>query len=90
MIRSITAFAALALVGSTIGLAGTAEARTCKRLTKTEGAVVGGVGGAILGGVLTHGSTGPIVGGAAGALAGHTIAKNNRHKCRYYRSTRRR
>ena len=52
--------------------------------------MVGGVGGAILGGVLTHGSTGPIVGGAAGALAGHTIAKNNRHKCRYYRSTRRR
>lgn len=90
MIRSIAAFAALALVGSTVGLAGTAEARSCKRLTKTEGAVVGGVGGAVLGGVLTHGSTGPLVGAGVGALAGHTIAKNNRYKCRYSRTYRRR
>ena len=89
MFRSATALAALALIGSTVG-AGTAEARRCAYITKTAGAVVGGVGGAILGGVLTRGSTGPILGAAGGAVVGHEIARKNRHKCRYSRTYRRR
>ena len=89
MFRSATALAAFALIGSTVG-AGTAEAHRCAYMTKTAGAVVGGVGGAVLGGILTKGSTGPIIGAAGGAIAGHEIARKNRHKCRYSRTYRRR
>ena len=89
MIRSSIALTAFALIGSTVG-AGTAEAHRCAYMTKTAGAVVGGVGGAILGGVLTHGSTGPILGAAGGAIAGHEIARKNHRKCRYTRTYRRR
>jgi osmotically inducible lipoprotein OsmB len=82
----------MAAAALTLATAGTAEARRCgNRLTKTEGAVVGAVGGAILGGVLTHGSTGPLVGAAGGGIAGHEIARgNNNRNCRkYYRRSRR-
>jgi uncharacterized protein YcfJ len=89
MLRSATALAALALIGSTVG-AGTAEARRCAYMTKTAGAVVGGVGGAVLGGILTHGAAGPLIGAAAGGVAGHEIARKNHYKCRYSRTYRRR
>lgn len=89
MFRSATALAALALIGSTVGAA-TAEARRCPYMTKTAGAVLGGVGGAVLGGVLTKGSTGPLIGAAGGAVVGHEVARKNRHKCRYSRTYRRR
>lgn len=68
-----------------------AEARTCKRLNKTQGAVVGAAAGGALGAVLTGGSTAGVLGGAAvGGVGGHEIArtKYNRH-CRTYRRTRR-
>jgi len=62
-----------------------AEARRCKGLSKTGGAVVGAVGGGILGKVLTGGTTGTVIGAAAGGVAGHEIARKNRNKCRYRR-----
>ena len=82
--------AALAAAIATIALAAgnPAEARTCKRLNKTEGAVVGAAGGGALGAVLTGGSTAGVLGGAAiGGLGGHEIArtKYNKHCRRYYR-----
>ncbi|HXD03050.1 MAG TPA: glycine zipper 2TM domain-containing protein [Novosphingobium sp.] len=76
------AVAALALT------ANPAEARTCKRLNKTEGAAVGAVAGGVLGAVLTGGTTAGVLGGAAvGGIGGHEIArtKYNRHCRRYYR-----
>jgi osmotically inducible lipoprotein OsmB len=85
--RATTAIAAAAMLIST---AGPAEAkRACKRLNKTEGAVLGGVGGAVLGKVLLGGTGGTLVGAAAGGVAGHEIArkKYNRH-CYRYRRTR--
>jgi|KBSSwiStaDraftv2_1062776.scaffolds.fasta_scaffold43897_6 osmotically inducible lipoprotein OsmB len=78
-----SAIAALALTG-----ANPAEARTCKRLTKTGGAAVGAVAGGVLGAVLTGGSTAGVLGGAAiGGVGGHEIArtKYNKHCRRYYR-----
>lgn len=81
-----SALAALALVGSN-----PSEARACKRLNKTEGAVVGAAGGAALGAVLTGGTTAGVLGGAAvGGVSGHEIArtKYNRHCGRYYRRRR--
>jgi osmotically inducible lipoprotein OsmB len=78
-----TALAAMALTGATA-----AEARSCKRLNKTEGAAVGAVAGGVLGAVLTGGSTAGVLGGAAiGGVGGHEIArtKYNKHCRRYYR-----
>lgn len=79
----------LPVAATALILGSTAEARACKRMTKTEGAVVGAVAGGILGNVVAgRGSrtTGTIVGAAAGGVAGHEIARNkyNRH-CRYRR-----
>jgi uncharacterized protein YcfJ len=85
MKRSLLAVAAAAL---TLATATTADARSCRRLNKTEGAAVGAVGGAILGGVIGNG-TGAVIGAVGGGVAGHEIArkKYNRH-CRTYRRTR--
>jgi osmotically inducible lipoprotein OsmB len=90
MQRSLLAIAAAAL---TLVTATSSDARACRRLNKTEGAVVGALGGAVLGNVIAgRGSrgTGTLVGAAAGGVAGHEIArrKYNRH-CRYYRRSRR-
>jgi osmotically inducible lipoprotein OsmB len=90
MKRSILIIAAAALTAVS---ATSADARACRRLNKTEGAVVGALGGAVLGNVIagrgSHG-TGTILGAAAGGVAGHEIArtKYNRH-CRPYRHYRR-
>lgn len=73
-----TAMLALGLVAS---IAPQAEAHTCKRLTKTQGAIVGGAGGAVLGAVLTGGVAGTVIGAAAGGVAGHEIARKKHHKC---------
>lgn len=62
------------------------EARDCKRLTKTEGAVIGTVGGAVLGKLLLGGVAGTVISGVAGGVAGHEIARKNRRKCQSYRS----
>lgn len=79
-----TAACALGLL-ALMGAAPSVQARDCKRLTKTEGAVIGGVGGAVLGKVIAGGTTGTVLGAVAGGVAGHEIARKNRKKCRYYR-----
>ena len=86
MIRSphapIRALAGI-LAAGTLLVAGTspAEAWHCKRLTKTQGAIVGGTGGAVLGAVLTGGVAGTVIGAAAGGIAGHEIARRKHHRC---------
>lgn len=84
----------LAATALALGSATSADARTCRRLNKTEGAVVGALGGAVLGNVIAgrgNRGTGTILGAAAGGVAGHEIArtKYNRHCRRYYRRSRR-
>lgn len=73
----------LVLATGALLLAGTspAEAWHCKRLTKTQGAIVGGTGGAVLGAVLTGGVAGTVIGAAAGGVAGHEIARKKHHRC---------
>jgi uncharacterized protein YcfJ len=82
MRRILLSFAAAALALS----ATTAEARACKRMTKTGGAVVGAVAGGVLGNVIAgRGSrtTGTIVGATVGGVAGHEIARDKYNKnCR--------
>ncbi|BEU99734.1 glycine zipper 2TM domain-containing protein [Novosphingobium olei] len=77
--------ALLAVGALSVLAAAPAEARCGKRLSKTEGAVVGAAGGAILGNVIAGGTTATILGAAAGGVAGHEIAKKGQRKCRYYR-----
>ena len=88
MSQSIIARLSLAgaLAALALGGAAPADARACKRINKTEGAVIGAVAGGVLGNVIAgHGSrtTGTLVGAAAGGVAGHEIArtKYNQH-CR--------
>jgi uncharacterized protein YcfJ len=79
-------FAAFALgLGLIASVATSADARPCRRMTKTQGAVVGAAGGAVLGAVLTGGVAGTVVGAAAGGIAGHEIARNGRHRCYRHR-----
>ena len=53
----------------------TADAASC-RSRKATGTVLGGVGGALLGGAVTHGGAGPILGGVGGALVGREIGRS--------------
>ena len=76
------ASAAIAATAMLVSMSGPAEAkRACKRINKTEGAILGGVGGAVLGKVILGGTGGSLVGAAAGGVAGHEIArkKHNRY-----------
>jgi osmotically inducible lipoprotein OsmB len=83
----------VAAAAMTLGTITSAEARACRQMNKTEGAVVGAVGGAVLGNVIAgRGSrgTGTVVGAVAGGVAGHEIARDKYNKnCRTYRRTRR-
>ena len=64
----------------------TARAIHCqkeKEKAQTRDMIIGGVGGAVAGNLLTHGggkTGGTLIGAGAGAYAGHEIGK--RHKCR--------
>jgi osmotically inducible lipoprotein OsmB len=79
----------LAVAALTVGTATTADARACRRMTKTEGAVVGAAGGAVLGAVI-GGRGAPIIGAVGGGIAGHEIARDRYNKnCRTYRRSRR-
>ncbi|MBW8753017.1 MAG: hypothetical protein JF595_02520 [Sphingomonadales bacterium] len=86
MQRSLLILAAAALTTVT---ATSADARTCRRLNKTEGAVVGAAGGAVLGAII-GGRNAPLLGAVAGGVAGHEIARTRYNRnCRYYRRSRR-
>lgn len=78
-IHALSAITALALA---ISAAGPAEAkkRACKRINKTEGALLGGVGGGVLGKVILGGTGGVLVGAAAGGVAGHEVARKKHNK----------
>jgi len=64
-----------------------ADAATCGT-RKLNGTLLGAAGGALAGGAVTHGSTGPIVGGLAGAVVGREIGRSGCTTTRYYRSSR--
>lgn len=80
--QALAAITALAL-SITASSGAEAKVRKCKRINKTEGAVLGGVGGGVLGKVILGGTGGVLVGAVAGGVAGHEVArkKHNRH-CR--------
>lgn len=74
--RKTLAYTALAALIALPMVAGPTDADASCRSRKVNGTIIGGVGGALLGGAVTHGSTGPIVGGLGGAVIGHEIGRN--------------
>lgn len=74
--RKTFAFTALAALVALPMVAAPTSADASCRSRKLNGTIIGGVGGALLGGAVTHGSTGPIVGGLGGAVVGHEIGRD--------------
>ncbi len=69
--------------------AGTASAACSSAAT---GTIVGGVGGALIGGAISHNAGGAFLGGLGGAVVGHEIGRSGCRSYRtryYYRSSRR-
>jgi uncharacterized protein YcfJ len=81
---TVTALASLLALPLLIG-AGEANAASCGT-RKLNGTLLGAAGGAVLGGAVTHGSTGPIVGGLAGAVAGREIGRSGCSSRSYHSS----
>jgi hypothetical protein len=88
MHKLLLALSAVAVTLPTLAVPTAADARRhrvyrhyaarCHHHGGTTGAVVGGVGGALVGRAVTgHGLAGPLVGGAAGALAGRHIERHS-------------
>ena len=75
MKKTLACTALAALMALPLLAAPTAADASC-RSRKLNGTILGGVGGALLGGAVTHGSTGPIVGGLGGAVVGHEIGRS--------------
>lgn len=73
--RKTLAYTALAALIALPMIAGATDADASCRDRKVNGTIIGGVGGALLGGAVTRGSTGPIVGGLGGAVIGHEIGR---------------
>lgn len=74
--RRLILAASLALLAAPLAAApGSAEAASCSN-RKFNGTLLGAGGGALLGGAVTHGATGPIVGALGGAFVGREIGKN--------------
>jgi uncharacterized protein YcfJ len=60
---------------------------------KNTGALIGGIGGALLGNAVSRGDTGTVIGGVGGAVIGHQVAKSGcntqrRAYSRNYRTSR--
>ena len=87
--KKTLAYTALAALIALPMLAAPADADASCRSRKVNGTILGGVGGALLGGAVTHGSTGPVVGGIGGAVVGHEIGRNGCNRSRAYYAPRR-
>jgi hypothetical protein len=48
----------------------------CRPRSGTTGLIAGGVGGALLGNVISHGTTGTLIGAGAGALLGRQVERH--------------
>jgi outer membrane lipoprotein SlyB len=58
--------------------------RNAERRRGNNGAVIGGIGGALAGNALSHGGGklgGTLIGAGVGAVAGHAIAKRSKGDC---------
>ena len=87
--KKTLAYTALAALIALPMLAAPSDADASCRSRKVNGTILGGVGGALLGGAVTHGATGPIVGGVGGAVLGHEIGRGGCNKRTAYHAPRR-
>lgn len=86
MRRTLVVGSLAAVLGLTLLVPDSADAASC-RSRKTTGTIVGGVGGALLGGAVTDGGlAGPLIGGVGGAVVGREIGKSGCRRTTAYRS----
>lgn len=64
-------------IGFTAGTA-SAQEHHKKMSSQAKGAIIGGVGGAVVGGIIGHGVGGAAIGGAIGAGGGYVIGNEHR------------
>jgi hypothetical protein len=81
-ITTLAAAAALLFAGS-----GAALADACSGHSHDTGTILGGAGGALIGGLASHNATGAVIGGVGGALAGNAIARDQDCRHRTVRRT---
>lgn len=81
MRKTLACGAALTLA-VTLALAGASPASAACR-GATNGTIIGGVGGALVGNAISHNAGGIILGGLGGAVVGHEIGKSG---CGSYRA----
>ncbi len=55
--------------------------RNAERRRGNNGAVIGGIGGALAGNAIGHSTAGTLIGGGVGAVLGHSIAKRRKGDC---------
>jgi uncharacterized protein YcfJ len=72
----ISAGVVLSLIISASNLSHAQEHR--KISSQGKGAIIGGAGGAVAGGIIGHGVGGALIGGAVGAGAGYVIGNEHR------------
>jgi hypothetical protein len=78
--KSVAVVAIASVLALPVALgAGRADAASC-HTRKFNGTLLGAAGGAVIGGALTHGATGPIAGGLAGAVVGREIGRSGCHR----------
>ena len=61
-----------------LGSANIAHAQHKKISSQGQGAIIGGAGGAVVGGIVGHGVGGALIGGAIGAGGGYIIGNEHR------------
>jgi uncharacterized protein YcfJ len=61
-----------------IAVGNCAKAQSHHLSSQGKGAIIGGAGGAVAGGIIGHGVGGALVGGAVGAGAGYVIGNEHR------------
>lgn len=61
-----------------VGSANLAQAQHKKISSQGQGAIIGGAGGAVVGGIVGHGVGGALIGGAIGAGGGYIIGNEHR------------
>ncbi|MDF2432708.1 MAG: hypothetical protein JWP44_2339 [Mucilaginibacter sp.] len=67
------------MIAILVSTANFANAQTHKKMSdQAKGAIIGGAGGAVAGGIIGHGVGGALIGGAVGAGGGYIIGNEHR------------
>jgi uncharacterized protein YcfJ len=79
------------MLATLVAAGNAAQAQTHRKISdQGKGAIIGGAGGAVAGGLIGHGVKGALIGGAIGAGGGYIIGNEHRkHEVKEQRATER-